>query len=244
MTPLPRPHLSRRQLAASGLALLAALICLPAASAQQAEAGFTPLFPKDGVPDGWMVRAWADVKNPPPEGAAWKVKDGVLHGSDPRGTWLVSEREYGDFTLKFEFKLGERGNGGCGLRFPGFGDPAFDGLELQMVDPRYYPPEMEVPANELTGSLYRVVAPTKQLLKPMAWNSYEVTLRGSQVTVILNGERVVDVNLENYREPVKRHNGEGAVSLSERPRKGHIGFQELSRAGGHVEIRNARIREL
>ena len=28
----------------------------------------------------------------------------------------------------------------------------------------------------------------------------------------------------------------------EGPHKGHIGFQELSRGGGHVQIRNARIK--
>ena len=54
--------------------------------------------------------------------------------------------------LMFEFKLGEQGNSGCGLRFPLFGDPAFDGLELQMVDPRYYGTN-QVPAAELTGGL-------------------------------------------------------------------------------------------
>lgn len=206
--------------------------------------GFTPLFPKDGVPAGWVVRDWADVRNPPPAGAVWKVIDGVLHGSEPRGTWLVSEKEYADFTLKFEFKLGDRGNSGCGLRFPDHGDPAFDGLELQMVDPRYYPPEMQVPPNELTGSLYRAIAPTKQLLKPNAWNSYEVTLKGPRVTVILNGEQVVDTNLQDHSIVIKRHNGQDAIPLKDRPLKGRIGFQELSRGGAHIEIRNARIKEL
>jgi len=208
------------------------------------EPGFSWLFPSNGVPKGWNVRAWNDVKNPPAEASVWKVIDGVLHGSEPRGTWLVSEREYADFTLKFEFKLGQRGNGGCGLRFPGFGDPAFDGLELQMVDPRYYPPDMKVPPSELTGSLYRAVAPTEQRLKPEAWNSYEATLQGQKVRVSLNGKEVLNVSLSDYTEKVKRHNGQDAVPLRDRPLKGHIGFQELSRDGGHVEIRHARIKEL
>lgn len=214
------------------------------AAAEADEEGFKKLFPKDGIPEGWSVRAWDDVKNPGPAGAVWKVLDGVLHGSEPRGTWLVSDREYGDFALKFEFKLGERGNSGCGLRFPGHGDPAFDGLELQMVDPRYYPPEMKVPASELTGSLYRAAAGKPELLKQTEWNSYEVTLKGSKVKVILNGEIVQDVDLKNFSSTIKRHNGEDAVPLKDRPLKGHIGFQELSRGGAHVEIRNARIKEL
>jgi hypothetical protein len=214
-----------------------------AADPPKTEEGFKLLFPKDGVPADWTVHDWADVKNAPPVKATWKVVEGILQGSDPRGTWLVSDKEYSDFTLKFEFKLGDRGNSGCGLRFPNFGDPAFDGLELQMVDPRYYPPEMEVPPSELTGSLYRAVAPRKQIFKPNTWNAYEVTLKGTKVEVVLNGEQILDVDLKEQNIPIKRHNGEDAVALKDRPLKGHIGFQELSRGGGHVEIRNARIKE-
>ena len=223
--------------------LLASLTCL-VISARAAEEGFTPLFPKDGVPEGWSVRDWANVKNAGPKSAVWRVIDGVLHGSEPRGTWLVSEKVYADFVLKFDFKLGERGNSGCGLRFPDAGDPAFDGLELQMVDPRYYPPDMKVPPNELTGSLYRAIAPAQQVFKPLDWNTYEVTCKGPVIRVKLNGVDVINTNIKEFDEPVKRHDGNDAVPMKERPLKGHIGFQELSRAGGHVEIRNARIKEL
>jgi len=34
------------------------------------------------------------------------------------------------------------------------------------------------------------------------------------------------------------------VPLSQRPRRGHLGFQELSRGGDHVLIRGATITEL
>src|SRR5690242_16889304 len=77
------------------------------------------LFAKPGRPAGWVVRAWDDVSKVAPSEASWIVDgDGVLHGSEPRGTWLVSEKQYGDFVLDFEWKLGERGNSGCGVRFP------------------------------------------------------------------------------------------------------------------------------
>jgi hypothetical protein len=205
---------------------------------------WTPLFPENGAPKGWKVREWSDVSKKVAETTQWKVIDGVLHGSEPRGTWLVSEKEYGDFELEYEWKLGHRGNSGCGLRFPDFGDPAFDGLELQMVDPRYYPPEMSVPPGELTGSLYRALAPTAQLFKPEEWNKYEIKVAGSKVNVKLNGTKILDVDLSQQTTRIKRHNGEDAVPLKDRPKRGHIGFQELSRAGGHVEIRNARIKAL
>src|SRR5262245_55269230 len=79
---------------------------------------FTPLFPKDGVPEGWVVTSWNDLSQPPENEVTWTVKDGVLTSGAPRGTWLVSKKEYGDFILEFEFKLGEQGNSGCALRTP------------------------------------------------------------------------------------------------------------------------------
>ncbi|MFO1499066.1 MAG: DUF1080 domain-containing protein [Verrucomicrobiota bacterium] len=213
-------------------------------SALTAAGDFVPLFPKEGNPEGWLVRAWADLRNPPPEGAVWGVTNGTLHGSTPRGTWLVSQKEYSDFVLEFEWKLGERGNSGCALRTPLQGDPAFDGLELQMVDPRYYPAEMKVTPAELTGSLYLAVAPSVQVFKPMDWNRYRITCRGRQIQVVLNDVQILKVNLDEQTQPTKRHDGSDAPPLKDRPKRGHIGFQELSRGGGHVEIRNARIQEL
>lgn len=227
--------------------VLAVLLAISATSiaAEPTDAGSTPLFPEDGIPQGWVVRQWNDVSNPADDGVVWKVEDGVLHGSDPRGTWLISEKEYADFELRFEWKIGEQGNGGCGLRFPPKGDPAFDGLELQMVDPRYYGDAApQIPPSELTGGLYRAVAPTAQLYRPGEWNAYEVSLRGPQVVVKLNGETIQEVNLDEQTAGVKRHDDSPAPPLKARPRKGHIGFQELSRGGGHVMIRNARISEL
>jgi hypothetical protein len=202
---------------------------------------FVPLFPKDGVPEHWVVRDWADVRNPPRQGAVWRVEQGILHGSEPRGTWLLSEAEYGDFDLEFDFQLGTQGNSGCALRAPLYGDPAFDGIELQMVDPRYYGTQKVGPA-ELTGGLYLAVAPREQLLKPEAWNHYEISCQGSKVKVVLNGAPILDVNLEEQLKTTKRHNGTDAPPLKDRPRRGHLGFQELSRGGGHVQIRNARLR--
>ena len=205
--------------------------------------GFVPLFPEEGVPQGWVVRRWDDVSKPAEKAAVWKIENGVLHGSEPRGTWLISEKEYGDFILEFEWKLGERGNSGTALRAPLQGDPAFDGMELQMVDPRYYG-DTKVPPAELTGSLYKAVAPRVQVYKPMEWNKYQITCRGGAVKVLLNGEEILDVNLDEQTTPTKRHDGTDAPPLKDRPRKGHIGFQELSRGGGHVQIRNARIKVL
>jgi len=224
------------------LSCLSALLLAPTGCRQfSGESGFVPLFPTDGVPPGWTVRAWDDVRNPAQGNPVWKVEKGVLQGGEPRGSWLLSEKEYGDFELEFEFKLGETGNSGCGLRAPLYGDPAFDGMELQMADFRYNPSAKE---SELTGGIYRAIAPTRQVYKPTEWNHYQVTLKGARLKVALNGDTIQDLNLNEQNQTVKRHNGSPAPPVQDRPRKGHLGFQELSRGGSHVEIRNARIKVL
>ncbi len=204
------------------------------------DAGFTPLFPDNGVPKGWSVRTWNDLSKPA-TGTVWKVEQGILHGGEPRGSWLVSDKEHGDFVLEYEFKLGERGNSGCALRAPLKGDPAFDGMELQMADFRYNPQAKD---SELTGGLYRAIAPTKQVYKPTEWNRYQITLKGPRLKVVLNGEAIHDLDLSEQSQEVKRHDGTLAPPIKDRPRKGHLGFQELSRDGGRVQIRHARIKVL
>jgi len=206
--------------------------------AAEAEAGFVPLFPKDGVPEGWRTGYYSDVSRPAPKGAVWTVREGVLHGSEPRATWLFSEKTYGDFILECEFHLDASGNSGIGLRFPGAGDPAYTGLELQIVDAEYYAGFATTPA-QFTGALYDAVAPKKQVYKPGEWNRYRITLRGSKVHVVLNGEVIQDVDLAEQTQPPAK--GE---PLAKRPRRGHIGFQELSRTGKHVQFRSVRIKVL
>jgi hypothetical protein len=206
-----------------------------------AEPPFERLFPDDGVPRGWMVRRWDDISQPAESPAEWRVRDGVLYGSRPRGTWLISEREFGDFVLEFEFKLGPRGNSGCALRTPLKGDPAFDGMELQMADVRY---NSDAKDSELTGGIYRAIAPRKQVYKPTEWNKYSISLRGTRLKVTLNGELIHDFDLAEQEQEVKRHDGSSAPCVKDRPRRGHIGFQELSRDDDQVQIRNARIQVL
>jgi hypothetical protein len=224
------------------LCVLLGVILLSHIHASGAESeGFVPLFPNQGIPESWTVRRWDDVSQRAATGVVWRVENGVLHGSNPRGTWLMSEKEYGDFILEFEFKLGEQGNSGCALRAPIHGDPAFDGLELQMADVRYNPQAKD---SELTGGLYRAIAPARQVYRPTEWNRYRITLKGARLEVVLNGETVQDLNLDEQTQVVKRHDNTEAPPIKARPRRGHVGFQELSRGGSHVEIRNARIRVL
>ncbi|HVJ80751.1 MAG TPA: DUF1080 domain-containing protein [Planctomycetia bacterium] len=216
-------------------------LLLVAVAAGVADEGFTPLFRADGEPKGWVVRHWADVSKPATAGAKFEVRKGTLEGSPERGCWLLSEKEYGDFIVEFEFKLGPQGNSGFALRSPAQGDPAFDGLEIQMADKRYNP---EAKDSELTAGIYRAAAPAKQVYKPEEWNTMRVEAKGAKVKVTLNGEVVQDADLDKFTAGVLRHDGTPAPSLRERPRRGRIGFQELSRGGSRALVRNARIKSL
>ncbi len=205
------------------------------------EEGFVPLFPKDGVVKDGLVRSWSDVNKPADPKTTWVVQNGILQGGEPRGSWLLSKQEYGDFILRFDFKLGPTGNSGCALRAPLFGDPAFDGMELQMADYRYNTAAKD---SELTGGIYRAIAPRQQVYKPTEWNTYEVTLQGAHLKVVLNDEVIHDLNPDEQNQKVLRHNGQPCPPVKDRPRKGHIGFQELSRGAEHAQIRKARIKVL
>jgi hypothetical protein len=73
-------------------------------------------------------------------------------------------------------------------------------------------------------------------------------LRGPLVKVWLNGKLVQDLDLDRLTRPAKRH-GEGQELLdakpgAARPRRGHIGFQDLSESGETLLFRNVRIAEL
>lgn len=205
------------------------------------EAGFVPLFPKAGVPEGWTLRDWADVSKPAEGNPVWTVRDGVLTSGGDRGCWFLSEKEYGDFILEYEFRLGPRGNSGLALRAPSSGDPAFDGMELQMADFRY---NTAAAPSELTGGIYRALAPSEQAYRPEEWNHLRVSLAGSELTVTLNGKNIQKADLSKETAGVIRHDNSAAPPLRDRPRRGKIGFQNLSRDGGKVEIKGAKIKIL
>jgi len=215
--------------------LVATLCCISVL--QAAEDGFEPLFGKEGL-KGWKVSDWSDVgreKRVP--GTPWKLEDGVLYGLNKR-TWIMSPDEYGDFVLKLETKITQGSNGGIGLRFPAEkGDPAYTAMEIQVVDHGVYYRGRSLP-KQRTGSIYDEIAPSKDVVKPAGqWNSWEITALGSQVTIVLNDKKIIDVDLS--RETKARQ--QKGPPLAKRPLKGHIGFQNLN---GSITLRNMRIKRL
>jgi hypothetical protein len=215
-----------------GYALLAGQ--MPALRA--AEDGFVPLFAGDSL-QGWQVSDWSNISTPQKvQGTPWRIEKGVLYGLNKR-TWITSPGEYSDFILKLESKIGKGANGGIGLRFPLDGDPAYTAMELQVVDHEVYYGGQSTPAQR-TASIYDEIAASPEVTKPPGqWNVWEITAKGSHVTVVLNGQKVIDADLS--RETKARQ--QKGPALAQRPLKGHIGFQNLN---GEITLRNIMIKEL
>lgn len=198
--------------------------------APQREPGFTSLF------DGQSLNGWTLVDQ---KGEGYGVTNGVIYCARGGGGNLFTEREYEDFILRFEFKLEKAANSGVGLRAPLDGDAAFLGMEIQILD--------EVAAergrwgnlqpDQFHGSIYDVVAARKGALKPPGqWNTQEITARGRQITVVVNGSGILETDLNTVSDPltITKHPG----LFRER---GHIGFLGHN---DYVEFRNIRLKEL
>jgi hypothetical protein len=226
----------------SPIASICALILLSSAPAFASEP--VHLFTEKGVPAGWVIGTVKDVSKQPANGAKWFVNDdGILTGTNTYDTWLMSSEEYGDFELELEFKVSALGNSGVAVRAPLHGDPAYDGMELQIVDPRYY--EGKGAPEQLCGAIYRAIPAAKDAYKPEDWNRYQITCVGPHVKVVLNGAVVQDFNLDEQTKSLHRDKAElSAPPLKDRPRKGHIGFQDLCRDNGRTQIRNVTLRVL
>lgn len=120
---------------------------------------------------GWKVRDEA-------KSSSWKVADSVMENT-PRGTDLVTEQEFKDFKLHVEFKMVEKSNSGVYLR---------GRYEVQVEDNFGQEPE-----SHRIGGIYGFVTPSSNPCKRAGeWQSFDITLLGRQVTVVLNGTTIID----------------------------------------------------
>jgi hypothetical protein len=204
--------------------LLTALLCVPLALADdKPPAGFEPLFNGKDL-TGWKVHGG--------KMESWGAGDGLMFTTGENGGWLLTEKEYADFEARFEYKMPPGGNSGFALRAPRMGDPAYQGMEIQLLDddaPQY----KNLRPAQYTGSVYDVVAAKRGFTKPAGeWNKMRIVCKGRKVLVELNGTVITEADLDEQKEHYKRHPG-----LTRE--KGHVGFQAH---GGRVEFRNVFIK--
>jgi hypothetical protein len=203
---------------------------LPTAQSGDKEApeGFEALFNGKDL-TGWQVNEGGKM-------SVWGAEDGVLYVNGKGGGWLMTEKEYGDFELRLDFKIPQEGNSGVALRSPMKGDPAYAGMEIQILDDDWYKTNSKgLRPTQLTGSIYDVVPPSKKALKPVGeWNKFRIVAKGRHVTVELNDTKIVDADLDQYKERGDKHPG----LLRD---KGHLGLQSHD---GRVEFRKLYVKPL
>lgn len=120
---------------------------------------------------GWKVRDARKVDT-------WRVVDAVMENT-PRGTDIITEQKFTDFKLHVEFKMVEKGNSGVYLR---------GRYEVQIEDNFGQEPE-----SHRIGGVYGFITPASNPAKKAGeWQSFDITLIGRRVTVLLNDKTIID----------------------------------------------------
>jgi len=199
--------------------------------------GFVSLF------DGKDLSAWQAGP-----GNGWAVEEGVIalknreDGKEHNADYLWTKESYGDFILELEFKVPEKANSGIFIRTSDLKDPVYTGLEIQVANSYG---KTDLTRGGTAGALYDCVAPSKNAVRaPGEWNQARITCKGSRIAVVLNGEAVVDADLDRWTEPQKNPDGSKNKfprAMKDFARTGYIGLQDHGRP---VWYRNVRIKPL
>jgi hypothetical protein len=196
-------------------------------SPDQKGPGFISLLRGDDL-TGWEVRNGRRD--------AWQVDGEVLSCAADGGGWLCTSRFYSDFVLRLEYRIPGGGNSGVGLRLPREGGTAHGGIEIRILDDDHEQFKDLAPS-QYTGGIDDQAAARRGVARPPEeWNTYEITCRGPQVKVVLNGEMINEVSLDERTTGDK-----GQSALADRPQTGAIG---LHCHGSRVDFRRISIKDL
>ncbi|MCI0628133.1 MAG: DUF1080 domain-containing protein [Acidobacteria bacterium] len=127
---------------------------------------------------GWKLRQPRSSHRPTDNPSGWKVVDSALVNTQP-GIDLVTEQEFEDFKLHLEFNIDPKSDSGVYLR---------GRYEIEIEDSFG-----KEPASHLMGGIYGILAPSSNASKRAGeWQSLDAILIGRTVTVILNGQTIID----------------------------------------------------
>ncbi len=198
--------------------------------------------------DGKTLNGWhgfnktGEIKN-------WTIEDGAMvclgAAKGDTGGDIVSEKEYENFELSWEWKITKGGNSGVMyhvVESPKYKAPYETGPEYQMIDDIGYPGKLE--EWQKTGADYAMnVTNDKKKLKPVGeWNTSKIVFNSGHVEHWLNGEKVVE--FEAWNDAWKKEKNEGKwkdfpdYGLA---KKGKIALQDH---GNKAYFKNIMIREL
>lgn len=141
------------------------------------------------------------------------------------GSYLWTEKEYGDFVAEVEYKHPKGGNSGVFFRCE-LADPVTNGLEVQILDSHG---KAEPLGHHDCGGVIKTAGPSKNMAKPAGeWNKMKITAKGTKLQVELNGEQIIDIDLAE-------------TESKDKPLKGYFGLQDH---GQPMSFRNIKIKSL
>lgn len=152
--------------------------------------------------DGTSLKGWDIVGN-----ANWSVVDGVVQATMGTG-FLVTPQSYTDFQITADFWVTDDANSGIFIRCE---DPktinAMNAYEVNIFDKR---PDQTY----RTGAIVDVAKPLNIVNTGGKWNTIDITARGPRMTVLINGQKMVDVQDNKHaRGPIALQYGAGTVKF-------------------------------
>ena len=176
------------------------------------------------------------------------IEDGILtvnKGGPQHGRDIITQKEFSEFDLYFEFRLTKAANSGLKYLFRKYEQGGWLGNEYQVLDDDFHPDaKAGRDGNRKTAALYDILPTGKKEMKATGeWNSARIVVKGSKVTHYLNGKKVVtyDRNSQTYRDAVGLSKFKDAKPLFGTVEKGHILLQDHQ---DEVSFRNIKIRDL
>lgn len=195
--------------------------------------------------DGKTLAGWRTYQNKPAD--SWFVKDGMLcnkGNKDPntKHADLITEQQYENFELSFDWKIGPAGNSGfLYMVTEEFPSSYLSGPEYQLLDDKGYPSKIE--DWQKTGANYAMDPPLLDATKPAGeWNHTVIKVNKGHVEHWLNEKKVVEYELWN--DAWKQHKASGKWKDAKgygAAKKGYLAIQDH---GGEAWFKNIVIKEL
>lgn len=174
-------------------------------------------------------------------GEGWEMNGKTLHLNGSGGD-LVTIEEYGDFELRFDFKVTEGANSGVMYRVSMGEDASYlTGPEYQILDDANHADGKKEETS--VGSIYALYAPENKKLRDVGvWNTAKIIVKGNDVIHYLNDKRVVEVTMgsDDWNEKIENSKFKDWEGFAKNE-SGHIVFQDH---GDEVWFRNIKVKRL